>query len=178
MLDSVVKRLRRAAQARREKRFADAHRDLVKAVAACRQAGARCELIMALKGLGQIERDLGRAEAARPLIEEAVDLCREEGDPLRLAHTVRHLGDIHRHAGRRELAEACYEEALAIYRNHDDAVPLDLANALRPLAILKHDADQIDEARQLFEEAKDYYLAANVQAGVAECSTWLARLGR
>ena len=80
------------------------------------------------RGLGQIERDLGRGEAARPLYEEAVALCRDEGDPLALAHTVRHLGDIHQDAGRAALAEPCYDEALALYRSHDRTAPLDLAN--------------------------------------------------
>ncbi len=100
MSDTVASLVRRAAHARRENRVADAHRDLIEAVALGRQAGVLRELVQALKGLGQIERDLGRGAAARPLYEEAVDLSREEGDPLVLAHTVRHLGDIHQDAGR------------------------------------------------------------------------------
>jgi tetratricopeptide (TPR) repeat protein len=176
MLDAVVNLVRQAERARREKRLADAHRDLVEAVAVSRQAGARRELVRALKGLGQIERDLGRGDAARPLYEEAVAICRAEGDPLTLAHTVRHLGDIHRDAGRVELAEPCYHEALALYRDHAGTPPLDLANAIRPLAILKHEAGEAEEARRLWEAARDLYAAANVQEGVAECSTRLARL--
>jgi tetratricopeptide (TPR) repeat protein len=92
MSDTGVELMQRAQRARREKRLADAHRDLLDAVAVYRQAGASRELVLALKGLGQIERDLGRGDAARPLYEEAVAICREEGDPLTLAHTVRHLG--------------------------------------------------------------------------------------
>jgi tetratricopeptide (TPR) repeat protein len=178
MSDAVVKLVRQAQRARREHRLTDAHRDLVEAVAVGRQAGARRELVLALKGLGQIERDLGRGDAARPLYEEAVSLCREEGDPLALAHTVRHLGDIHREAGRVESAEPCYHEALALYRGHEDTPPLDLANAIRPLAILKQDAGEVEEARRLWEEARDLYAAANVQEGVAGCSASLARLVR
>jgi tetratricopeptide (TPR) repeat protein len=128
--------------------------------------------------LGQIERDLGRSEAARPLYEEAVSLCRGQSDALRLAHTVRHLGDLHQDAGRLGLAEPCYEEALALYRGSGHTPPpLDLANAIRPLAILRERAGNVVEAAGLWREARDLYLAVNVRAGVAECSNHLNQLG-
>jgi tetratricopeptide (TPR) repeat protein len=176
MPDSVSELVHRAQRARHEKRLADAHRDLTQAVAIARQACARSELVTALKGLGQIERDLGRGDAARPLYEEAVALCREEGAPLLLAHTVRHLGDIHRHAGRVELAEPCYHEALALYRSQENTQPLDLANAIRPMAILKEEVGESEEATRLWKEARDLYAVAKVSQGVAECSARLARL--
>jgi tetratricopeptide (TPR) repeat protein len=175
MSDTGIELVRRAERARREKRLADAHRHLVEAVAVCRQARARFELVLALKGLGQSSGTC--PGAARPLYEEAVAICREGGDALTLAHTVRHLGDVHRHAGRLELAEPCCQVALALYRSHEDTRPLALANAIRPLAILKQNAGETEEARRLWQEAKDLYTAANVQEGVAGCSTWLARLG-
>jgi tetratricopeptide (TPR) repeat protein len=178
MSDTVVELVRRADCARQENRLADAHQDWMETVAICRQTGARRELVRALRGLGQIERDIGRGDAARPLYEEAVTICHELGDPLALAHTVRHLGDIHMHAGRVDLAEACYHEALAQYPSREDNPPLDLANALRPLAILKHDAGDVQEARRLFEEARNLYAAAAVQEGVDGYSAWLARLSR
>jgi tetratricopeptide (TPR) repeat protein len=114
MPQTVFELMGAAQLARRERRLADAHRDLVEAVRLCRQSGERRQLVQALKALGQIERDLGRGDAARPLYEESVALCREVGDPLLLAHTVRHLGDIHRDAGRLADAEPCYREALAL----------------------------------------------------------------
>jgi tetratricopeptide (TPR) repeat protein len=176
MSDAAVRLMEQANRARRENRVADAHRDLTEAVDLCRRAGARPELVRALKGLGQIERDLGRGDAARPLYEEAAALCREEGQSLPLAHTVRHLGDIHRSAGRPELAEPCYREALALYRGDGRTAPLDLANAIRPLAILKEDAGEAEEACRLWEEAKGLYAAVDVPQAVAECSARLARL--
>ena len=176
MSHPAIKLLDQAQRARRENRLIDARRDLVEAVTLCRQAGARRELAQGLKALGQIERDTGDGEAARPLYEEAVAICRTEGDPLLLAHTVRHLGDIHQDAGRGDLAEPCYREALALYRGRDDAPPLDLANAIRPLAMLKDDAGQVRESMRLWEEARDLYEAAGVHEGVTECSARLARL--
>ncbi len=188
MAEDAAELMRLADRARREAlslgprsqraqdRMADAHRNLVEAVALCRQAGVGHELIQALKRLGQIERDLGHSDAARAFYEEAVAICREDGDPLTLAHTVRHLGDIHQDAGRAKLAETCYHEALAIYRGHEQTHPLDLANAIRPLAILEESRGQSEEACRLWEEARDLYAAVNVQEGVAESSARLARL--
>jgi tetratricopeptide (TPR) repeat protein len=176
MTDVAVRLMRQADVARQERRLADARRDLTEAVALCRRAAGQRELLQALRRLGQVERDLGRGDAALPLYEEAVALCREEGDPLLLAHSVRHLGDIHQDAGRPGLAEPCYHEALAIYRGHDRTPPLDLANAVRPLALLKERAGAVAEARRLWAEAKDLYAAVNVPAGVAECSARLANL--
>lgn len=172
----VAELLQQAQRARREKRLADAHRDLTEAVAVARQAGARSELVRALKGLGQIERDQEHDDAARPLYEEAVALCREEGEPLPLAHTVRHLGDLHRHAGRVELAEPCYQEALALYRSQATTQPLDLANAIRPLAILKEASGESELAVHLWQEARDLYAVADVPEGFAECSARLNSL--
>jgi tetratricopeptide (TPR) repeat protein len=112
------------------------------------------------------------------LYEEAVSLCRGQSDALRLAHTVRHLGDLHQDAGRLGLAEPCYEEALALYRGSGHTPPpLDLANAIRPLAILRERAGNVVEAAGLWREARDLYLAVNVRAGVAECSNHLNQLG-
>jgi tetratricopeptide (TPR) repeat protein len=136
----------------------------------------RRQLIQGLKGLGQIERDLNKGDAALAFYEEAVALCREHGDALLLAHTVRHLGDIHQDAGRDDSAAPCYHEALSIYRSHKETSPLDLANAVRPFALHKERVGQVEEAKRLWAEARDLYGVANVSQGVAESSRRLARL--
>jgi hypothetical protein len=77
-----------------------------------------------------------------------------------------------------EFAEPCYVEALALYRSSGHTAPsLDLANAIRPLAILRERVGNVDEAILLWREARDLYLAVNVRAGVAECSKHLDQLG-
>jgi tetratricopeptide (TPR) repeat protein len=178
MSEEAVKLMNQADHARREHRLADAERDLSEAVGRCRGDGARRELAQALKKLAQIKRDSGQGDAARPLYEEAVAIYREEGGALELAHAIRHLGDVHRHEGHAKLAEDCYLEALALYRNQQGTPPLDLANAIRPLAILKDDAGEVEEAKRLWEEARGLYAGVNVEAGVAESSARLARLGQ
>ena len=170
--------MEQATRARRRGRLRDAHRDFLEAVTLARQADSPPDLIQALKGLGQIERDLERGDAARPLYEEAVALCRAEDDPLQLAHTVRHLGDIHQDGGRLDLAEPCYREALTIYQGHPRTAPLDLANALRPFAILQQSLGKTKAARELWTELRNLYSALNVREGVAESTKRLTRLGQ
>lgn len=151
---------------------------LVEAVAACRTAGDDRELVTALGKFGHVEQDAGRHEAALACYEESAAAARRADDPLRLAHAVRHLGDVHRHGGRPAEAEACYREALSLYGRHAaGAAALDHANALRPMAILKEERGQVEEARLLWARARDLYSAVGIEAGVAECADHLARLG-
>jgi hypothetical protein len=51
-----------------------------------------------------------------------------------------------------------------------------LANAIRGLAILLDDSGEADEARALWQEARELYASVNVEAGVAESSRRLAKL--
>jgi tetratricopeptide (TPR) repeat protein len=108
----------------------------------------------------------------------AVALARQSGDPLRIAHRVRHLGDAYHYAGRAALAEPCYVEALGIYRREPHTGRLDLANAIRSFAVLKHEADATDEAQRLWQEAHDLYAGLNISPGVAESAARLALLAR
>jgi ankyrin repeat protein len=163
-IHELVHRGRRARFAQPE----EARELFAEAAAMARESGARRELVEALKGIAQIERDLGRRSEALPFYEEAVTVCRELADPLLLAHTLRHLGDLHHDDARDDLAEPLYAEALALYRT-SDAPPLDLANALRSLAIVK-------DTEALWEEAFHLYVATNVPPGVAESALRLARL--
>ncbi|HEX7678988.1 MAG TPA: tetratricopeptide repeat protein, partial [Thermoanaerobaculia bacterium] len=165
--DPVHDLMRRARRVRFE--TPDQSRELfAEAAAMARQSGARRELVEALKGVAQIDRDLGRRADALPSYEEAVSVCRELGDPLLLAHTLRHLADLHHDDGRDDLAEPVSSEALALYRT-SDAPPLDLANAVRSLAVIKDSAE-------LWEEAFHLYVATNVPPGVAESALRLAKL--
>lgn len=176
MSDAVMELVRSARGARSDGRIADARRDFVEALSLSRQSSERRDLIASLHGLAQVERDLGYPEPARPLYEEAVALCREEGDAQLLAHTLRHLGDLHRESGRLDEAEAAYVEALELYREGDHTRDVELANAIRALAILRGRQASHAEARELWDEAWELYVAAGVQPAVQECSAQLVRL--
>jgi tetratricopeptide (TPR) repeat protein len=166
-----------AVQHRREQKLADAGREWAEAVELSRQQNDIPTLIRALRGVAQTERDLGRNCEALAPYEEAVLLCRRQKDALFLAHTIRHLGDVRRHLGQHEDAQSCYEEALAIYRREPEANPLDVANALRPFAILREKMGDFDGARAFWREARELYESLGIDAGVAEASKALAQLG-
>ena len=158
---------------RREDRLEDARQSFTDAVAAARGAGNDIDLVLALKGLGQVERDLGRGESALALYEEAAELCLANEDLDGLAHTLRHLGDLHQDAGNWSPADEYYLQALALYRRDDTVAPLDLANALRPLAQLRERLGDAGSAQPLWREARALYLAAGVAEGAAECERHL-----
>lgn len=176
MPDTANDLLERALQARREDRLEDARRDLVKALEIFRSSGGESDSARTLKALGQIEREMGHADVALSLYEQAAAVYRAEGDALGLAHALRHAADIQQELGRDEAAEPLYREALAIYKSHSETTPLELANAVRGLAILTFDTGKSEEARALWTEARDLYASVNVQAGVNESSRRLILL--
>lgn len=129
------------------------------------------ELVAAAKAA----RREGEAEAAASLYLHAAGHARREGDRLACAHRLRHAGDILREAGRDAEAAPLYAEALALYRADPATPALDLANLLRPLALLKERAGARIEAAALWAEAKRLYEAAGVEAGAKECGAGLDR---
>lgn len=167
----------RAVQHRAQRAIPEASRDWAEAVEMSRQQNDMPALIRALRGAAETERVRGRNHEAAVSYEEAVSLCRQQNDALPLAHTVRHLGDVRRHLEQYEVAESCYEEALAIYRGEPEANPLDVANTLRPFAILREKMGDADGARAFWREARELYESLGIDAGVAEASQALAQLG-
>ena len=80
------------------------------------------------------------------------------------------------YAGRATLAEPCYVEALSIYRRHEGTPPLDLANAIRSLVVLKDEVGAAEQSQSLWQQAHDLYVALKISAGVAESAARLALL--
>jgi len=134
--------------------------------------------VAALTAQGQAERDHGRLAQAARRYADALALSRSQNVPLRTAHIARHLGDIYRESGLAQQAEPLLAEAISLYRQNFDTKVLDLANAIRPLALLKTAQGDANSARQLWQEAQILYSAVNVEAGVSECSEHLAKLTR
>jgi tetratricopeptide (TPR) repeat protein len=123
-----------------------------------------------LRRRGELARQKDGA-MARLCYEEAVGLFREIDEPLVLAHTIRHLGDVYLEQGRPDLAEPCYHEALGLYRSHDDDSSLDLANAVRSLAVLRW-----EQTKLLWEEVRALYTSLSIAAGIEESTARLAAL--
>jgi tetratricopeptide (TPR) repeat protein len=121
-------------------------------------------------------RDAGRHAEAIAAYREAAESARRDGDLLALAHRLRHIGDIHLEDDRIDLAAPLYDESLALYRSRDDVPALDLANLLRPLALLSAARNQPEAARRYWTEALALYRQAGVGAGVDECTRHLEAL--
>jgi tetratricopeptide (TPR) repeat protein len=121
-------------------------------------------------------RHEGRTDEAVALYGRAAKEARRQGDSLVLAHRLRHIGDILQDAGRDTEAAPYYDEALALYRSRPDAPILDLANMLRPLAMLKEKAGDRAGAKALWAEAATLYEAAGIEIGAKESARRLAAL--
>lgn len=169
MTEDAESLLATAAQARRDGRLDEAFRAYEGAADLSRGAGSEHRLVRALSGLGQIERDRGALDRAQRQYEAALDVSRGLGHPLLVATMARHLGDVYRENGLSERAEPLLAEAVKLYRGSLDTKVLDLANAIRPLALLLTAKGDAGAARPLWQEARALYSSIHVTAGVSEC---------
>jgi hypothetical protein len=80
-----------------------------------------------------------------------------------LAHVVRHLGDVYLEQDCPELAEPCYREAQDLYQSQGDNSSLDLANAIRSLAMLRW-----EQSKVLWRKAQALYTDLNIGSGIEE----------
>ena len=132
--------------------------------------GQRLVLAQELRQRGESARRRDPA-TARKCYEEAVELFRGMRDPLLLAHVVRHLGDVYLEQDCPGLAEPCYHEARDLYRSQGDNSSLDLANAIRSLAMLRW-----QQSKALWREAQALYINLDVESGINECKARIAAL--
>jgi tetratricopeptide (TPR) repeat protein len=127
---------------------------------------------------GRQARDDGKFVVAREHYGEAARIYRELEDVMAYAHTLRHVADIYQQESNLADAKPFYEEALEIYRGNLHTKLLDLANAVRPYALLNEEQGELDAARNLWEEARHLYGSLRLEAGVSECEVHLRKLDR
>ena len=114
--------------------------------------------------------------AARAHYAEAARVYRDQNDSLSYAHTIRHIADMYLDESNLAEAKPLYEESLEIYRGNLNTKLLDLANAIRPYALLNEKSGKPDVAKQLWQEAKNLYSSLRVEQGIRECDTHLMHL--
>jgi tetratricopeptide (TPR) repeat protein len=144
-------------------------------------------LAQALSRQARIERDLKDYDRALAFQMEALSIQRSFGDNAALAHVLRHVAEILADAGRHDEATPYCHEMLALYRGLTDVAPLDMANAVRSAAEHERHTGRKDEARRLWQEARDRYAALDAEflaltgkndnPGVREADKRLALLG-
>jgi tetratricopeptide (TPR) repeat protein len=125
---------------------------------------------------GRQARNEGNLPVAREFYTEAARLYREQNDSLAYAHVIRHTADIHRKERSFSEAKLLYEEALELYRSNLNTKLLDLANTVRPYAILLEMQGDRDSATKLWKEASHLYDSLRIDEGVSECDTHLSQL--
>lgn len=105
------------------------------------------------------------------MADEATDLL-ARGDHARhaTAHYARHLGDIHLEPGQAAQAEPHVREALDTCRGHPDTRVLDLANALRSMALVETALGRRDAALGFWQETQPLYAVIPVDDGLRECA--------
>ena len=123
------------------------------------------------------DRTEGRLREALKGYERAIDLARAANDMAQRAHAQRHVRELHRELGQHRSAVSAAAEAVALYRQHDGDASLDLANALRVLALAHGSLGESPAAAASWQEARSLYMAVGVHAGVDECDQHMTQLG-
>ena len=121
-------------------------------------------------------RKEGHLSVAREHYAEAATLYREQNDVLAYAHTIRHIADIDQQQHNPGKAKPLYQETLAIYRSNLNTKPLDLANTVRPYALLLEEEGDSALATKLWEEARNLYSSLQLDEGVLECNRHMSAL--
>jgi tetratricopeptide (TPR) repeat protein len=120
-------------------------------------------------------RNDGDFAAARARYAAAAKIYRDQNDLLAYAHTIRHIADIYRQESNFVEAKPLYEESLEIYHSNLGTKILDLANALRPYALLNEAQGNLELARKLWEEARQLYASVRVEPAVSECDVHIKK---
>ena len=124
---------------------------------------------------GRQARKENRLAAARTHYAEAAQIYRVQNNSLAYAHTIRHIADMHLDELNLVEAEPLYEESLELYRGNFDTKLLDLANTVRPYALLNEKIGNLETAKQLWQEARNLYASLRLEAGIQECEAHLAK---
>ncbi len=120
-------------------------------------------------------RRQGRLSDATALYEEAAQSFQAEQQPARWAHALRHAAEM---AVRSGDAATGLREARAVIEHYRSSHPteLEMANALRVLALAEAAAGERDHACTHWSEARELYATVGVPDGVAEADRRVAAL--
>ena len=95
---------------------------------------------------GREARSRDAFAAARCCYAAAAAIYREQNDRLAYAHTIRHVADIYQDESNLDDAKPLYEESIEFYGSSLSTKILDLANALRPYALLSETPGKLESA--------------------------------
>lgn len=120
-------------------------------------------------------RRQGRLSDATALYEEAAESFQAEQQPQRWAHALRHAAEFAVKAG--DCATGLREARIVLeYYRSTPPASLEMANALRVMALAEAAAGERDNALMHWNEARDLYQDAGVADGVVEAERRTAAL--
>ena len=125
---------------------------------------------------GRQARTGGDLAAARSRYAAAAKIYRDQNDLLAYAHTIRHVADIYQQESNFGEAKPLYEESIELYRSNLSTKILDLANALRPYALLNESQGNLELTKKVWAEARQLYSSLRVEPGVSECDEHIRKL--
>jgi tetratricopeptide (TPR) repeat protein len=179
--------IERGLDARRDKRPDDARAAFAEAADIFQSLGLKAQLAETRTRQAQIERDTRNFAEAFAFQSDAIALERPLGAPRTLAHMLRHAGDILQDWGRHADADPYYDEMIALYKSLADIPPLELANALRSVALHTGFMGERQKSIELWRDVRNRYAALDDQflaltgvrenPGVKEADRRLAALG-
>jgi tetratricopeptide (TPR) repeat protein len=155
----AIAAIERGEIARREKHLLDAEKNFTEAIKYFRELGSSGDLAHAITRRAQIKRDQLRYEDALSDQKAALAIYRSMDDKGRLPNTVRHLADILQSMERHTDAEPYYLEMLALYEASPDTPPLEMANAMRSVALHAEHMGDLHKSQRLWSEIRDRYAA-------------------
>lgn len=159
--------LRRAREARRLYRYAEASLDANEALALFEKLGAAEGRADALFWLGDIALARSDHESARRRFDEALPLYEEAGVLLGRANCIQRLGDIALERSDHDGARQRFEEALRLFGQVGEV--LGRANCIQRLGDIALARSDHDGARRRYEEALSLYDKFGDVLGQANC---------
>ena len=128
----------------------------------------------ALGAAGQLALQVGVAEDAQPLLEEALSLARRDRDQRLASHALTHLAWATEALGNLESAESQHLEAIAIAREAKDGSALGIA--LNNFAVMNARRGNLGAARPMLEESLNLARRRGQSSVIALAGTNLATL--
>ncbi|MFL9841027.1 hypothetical protein ABS767_08650 [Sphingomonas sp. ST-64] len=135
----------------------------------------------ALTRQARLARDAGNLEWAQHDQQAAIALLRKAGDGHALARALRRAGDIFLAQGDQERAAAALAEAFVLYEASPDAGTLEIADAVRSVALLAEALGEPEQALMMWQDARERYAQAREAGGnpgLTEADTHIAALAR
>lgn len=120
-----------------------------------------------LKMAAYAARQEGRRDEALDLYDQAVNAFDAEGEPMRSAHALRHVADLQRELGNLDAARESIGTVVDLYER-EPVAPLERANALRIAALVAEAEGRVEEAREYWQHAAEFYGEAGEPEGVIE----------